>query len=157
MAWYNFLCSKRKSCVTLISLFIGCEMALLSAFISHGTDVINKYLQQPDFEIGTQKDAVNAYLFPYSTVDELQVDREKSLLDEMFIEQIIGIDEVDEDSVEQIYGCYATLDYNEEFIRPKVNAAYGSGTSNNVMTIQVVDDQYIQKLQEYVEKKQLNV
>ena len=66
-------------------------MALLSAFISHGTDVINKYLQQPDFEIGTQKDAVNAYLFPYSTVDELQVDREKSLLDEMFIEQIIGL------------------------------------------------------------------
>lgn len=157
MAWYNFSCSKRKTCITLISLFIGCEMALLSSFISNGTDVINRFLQQPDFEIGTKKDAVDAYLFPYSTVDELQVDREKSLLDEALMEKIIGMDEVDEDSIEQIYGCYATFDYNEEFIQPKVNAAYGTGTSNNVMTIQVVDDQYIQELQEYAERNQLNV
>lgn len=157
MAWYNFSCSKRKSCIALISLFIGCEMALLSSFISNGTDVINKFLQQPDFEIGTKKDAVNAYLFPYSTVDELQVDREKSLLDEMLIEKIISIDEIDEDSIGQIYGCYAAFDYNEEFIQPKVNAAYGTGTSNDVMTIQVIDDQYIQILQEYAARNQLNV
>lgn len=157
MAWYNLGRYKRKSFITVLSLFVGCEVALLSVFISNGTDVINKFSQQPDFKIGTQKAAVDAILYPYSSVDELQVDRDRSLLDERLINKIIALEGVDEDSVEQIYGCYATFDYTEEFIQPKVSAAYGTGTSNNVMTIQVVDDQYIQKLQEYVERNQLNV
>lgn len=157
MAWYNLRCCKRKSVITVLSLFIGCEVVLLSAFISKGTDIVNKFSRQPDFKIGTEEEAVKAYLFPYSSVKQLQVDRKRSLLDEELINEIVRLGEVDKDSVKQIYGCYAAFDYSEEFIRPKVNASYGTGTSNTVMTIRVVDDQYIRELEDYVRRYRLNV
>lgn len=157
MAWYNFWLSRRKTCITLVSLFIGCEIALLSAFILDGTDIMNQFTEQADFSIGTQKDAVQAYLTPSNMVNELEVDREKSLFDEALVEKIIQLDGMEKKSIEQTYGCYASFDYEEEFIRPKVQALYGTGLSNTYMTIQVVDVQYMQQLQEYVEENQLSV
>lgn len=156
MAWYNLFRSKRKFFITLFSLFLGCEMALLTVFITKGADIMNELLQKPDFKIGTQKDAVEGYLFPYS-IDGFQPDTSKALLDEAFMEEITNMGELDKRSVNVTYGYYGVFDYHEKFMQPNVDAAYGTGASNTAMTIQVVNDNYIQKLEKYIKSKQLNI
>ena len=38
---------------------------MLAGFIMNGTNLTNEFAQSPDFEIGTQKEAIENYLFPY--------------------------------------------------------------------------------------------
>ena len=156
MAWRNLFCSKRKFTIALLSLFLGCQTALLTVFIMNGTDIMNEMVQKPDFEIGTNKDAVEKYLFS-DGMEGFQPDTSEALLDEAFMDQIVNMEELDQSSVNITYGFYGDLDYHEKFIEPNVNAAYGTGTSNTAMTIQVVNDHYIQKLENYAKRNRLNI
>ena len=155
MAWYNLFRSKRKFVITIISLFLGCEMALLAVFITNGTDTMNELLQRSDFEVGVQRDAVEGYVFSYS-IDGFEPNMSKPLFDEGLMKEIIDIDELDRNSVIETYGYYGYFKTNDEFIQPKEKAAHGTGMSNTGMTIQVVNDQYIHELEAYVKTNQLN-
>ncbi len=56
-----------------------------------------------------------------------------------------------------MYGCYAAYDYSEDYIQPIENMAYENDTPNNVMTIQVIDDQSIDLLGNYIKKNKLDI
>lgn len=157
MARYNVFRSKRKFFITLLSLFLGCEMALLTAFISKGTDIMGQLSQKPDFKIGTGRKAVDSYLNPYRNVEQLHVDRNKALFDEAFLKKLMNVKELDKKSVKKIYGCYASYDYSDDWVEPIEDATYSTGKSNDIMTIQVVNDQYIQKLEKYTKRNQLGI
>ena len=67
MAWYNLWNSKRKFIITVVSLFMGCETIMLAGFIMNGTNLTNEFSQSPDFEIGTQKEALKIICFLIKT------------------------------------------------------------------------------------------
>jgi putative ABC transport system permease protein len=157
MAWYNLWNSKRKFIITMISLFMGCETVMLAGFIMNGTNLINEFSQSPDFEIGTQKEAVDNYLFPYRNANGLQIDQESPLFDETVVQKVAELPEIDKNSLNIVYGCYAAYDYSEDYIQPIENIVYENGTPNNVMTIQVLDDQSIDLLENYVKKNRLDI
>ncbi len=157
MAWYNLWNSKRKFIITMISLFMGCETVMLAGFIMNGTDLTNEFSQSPDFEIGTQKEAVENYLFPYRNANGLQIDQDSPLFDETMVQKVAELPEIDKNSLNIVYGCYAAYDYSEDYIQPIENMAYENSTPNNVMTIQVLDDQSIDLLDSYIKKNRLDI
>ena len=157
MAWYNLWNSKRKFIITMLSLFMGCETVMLAGFIMNGTDLTNEFSQSPDFEIGTQKEAVESYLFPYKNANGLQIDQDSPLFDEAVVQKIAELPEIDENSLNIAYGCYAAYDYSEDYIQPIENMAYENGTPNNAMTIQVLDAQSVDLLESYVKKNRLDI
>lgn len=157
MAWYNLWNSKRKFIITMISLFMGCQTVMLAGFIMNGTNLTNEFSQSPDFEIGTQKEAVENYLFPYRNANGLQIDQDSPLFDETLVQKVSELSEIDKNSLNIVYGCYAAYDYSEDYIQPIENVAYENGTPNNVMTIQVLDDQSIDLLESHVKKNRLDI
>lgn len=157
MAWYNLWNSKRKFIITMISLFMGCETVMLAGFIMNGTNLTNEFAQSPDFEIGTQKEAIENYLFPYRNANGLQTDQDSPLFDETVVQKISELPEIDKNSLSIVYGCYAAYDYSEDYIQPIENMAYENDTPNNVMTIQVIDDQSIDLLGNYIKKNKLDI
>lgn len=152
MAWYNLWNSKRKFIITVVSLFMGCETIMLAGFIMNGTNLTNEFSQSPDFEIGTQKEAVENYLFPYKNTDEEQTDQNSPLFDESVVQKVIELPEIEESSLHITYGCYASYDYSEDYIQPIENMVYENSAPNNGMTIQVLDDQSIDLLDSYAKK-----
>ena len=96
--------------LSLIHIFAG--------FIMNGTNLTNEFSQSPDFEIGTQKEAVENYLFPYKNTDEEQTDQNSPLFDESVVQKVIELPEIEESSLHITYGCYASYDYSEDYIQP---------------------------------------
>ncbi len=157
MAWYNLWNSKRKFIITVVSLFMGCETIMLAGFIMNGTNLTNEFSQSPDFEIGTQKEAVENYLFPYKNTDEEQTDQNSPLFDESVVQKVIELPEIEESSLHITYGCYASYDYSEDYIQPIENMVYENSAPNNGMTIQVLDDQSIDLLDSYAKKSRQDI
>ena len=157
MAWYNLRGSKRKFIITMISLFMGCETVMLAGFILNGTNLTNEFSQSLDFEIGTQKEAVESYLFPYRNADGLPIDQDSPLFDETVVQKVAELPEIEKNSLNIVYGCYAAYDYSEDYIQPIENMVYENSTPNNVMTIQVLDDQSVDLLESYVKKNRLDI
>ena len=93
------------------------------------------------------------YLFPYRNANGLQTDQDSPLFDETVVQKISELPEIDKNSLSIVYGCYAAYDYSEDYIQPIENMAYENDTPNNVMTIQVIDDQSIDLLGNYIKKK----
>ncbi|MGC4019954.1 MAG: ABC transporter permease [Muricomes sp.] len=73
------------------------------------------------------------------------------------MKEIENMEELDKNSVKEIWGCYGSYDFSDEYVQPLEEAGYASGTSNTSMTIQVVSDKYIQKLENYIRKNQLDI
>lgn len=157
LAWRNLFRSKRQFYITMISLFLGCQVALLCVFILNGTDTMNELMQKPDFRIGTQKEAVDLYLSPERRVQPLDTDGSEALFDETFLNQITELLELERTSVREVYGCYGSYESKAEFMRPLEMAAYGTGNSNTFVTIQVIDEQYLEQLGNYVKANNLNI
>lgn len=164
MARYNLFRSKGKLLITVISLFLGCQMALLTVFIATGTDTMNELMQKPDFKMGTNKGAVDLYLWPYRSAERLELDRRKALFDETFMEKLLKVEELDKSSVDKVWGAYGTYglsfgsyDYSEEFLQPLSDTADNPGEISFFMTIQVVKEEYIQKLKSHAEKNGINI
>lgn len=151
MAWRNLFLSKRKFFITVLSLFMGCEAALFSGVIASGTDPMNILLQKPDFTIQAPRETVEKYMF-YEIVYDFP-DGEGALLNEDFLDRLMEIDGVDQNSREIVYGAYGGFDDHQNFIQPSMTATYGTLNSNNGVTLQVVEDAYIEKIETYTNKK----
>lgn len=153
MAWRNTFLSKRKFFITIISLFIGCEIALCTIVITKGTDKMNELLQNPDFQIGTEYNTVGEFLVDYI----FGADNDKSLFDKTLVDRIAKVDGVDKNSMGMIFGCYGTTSTAEKSMQPRNYATSGTNNVDFGATIQVVDNDYIKKLETYVKENHLNI
>lgn len=152
LAIHNVLKDKKKFWLTIVSLFLGCEVALCSVFISNGTNTLNKINNRPDFLIGTRKEAVHEYLF------ELDNAGDKSLLNENMLMKLENIKGIDYKKIKTTKGAYASIDYSLDIaLKPRAEAIVDKESKNTAATIQVVDDTFISKLKTYVEDKNLRI
>lgn len=154
MAWRNLTRSKRKFVINLISLTLGCEVALGAVVISKGTDKINELRQNPDFEIGIETDAVDKYKEDKSFQDK----DEYNLFSEKYIGEIARIAEISQEEIKICWGGYGFVEIDKkDAFRPKLHAMSGTRYIMIEATIQVVNEKYLKKLETYITENDLSI
>ena len=156
LAWRNFTRNKTKMLVTVISLVIGIEVFLLAIVISHGLDQTNKIMQNPDFVVGVTKEAVEYYLGlnEGNRLEELQG---HSLLPDDIILEIIQKIGLEDSHISRCAGGFGVFSYKSEAIKPRIDSWQYDSDINTELTIQVVSDEWLKRLEKYVDKKDLNI
>lgn len=138
--------NKRAFFITIISLTMGCGLALWSAVMVRGVDLKNRYLKEPDFRISLTPEACIT-LMETSPDTEHMVFFPKGLLEE--VQKIAG------DSIQdevQIQGFYPIIGKNG---REGIRLLHGSDEQNTV--IQKINSQEKEKLQSFVAKQDMPV
>ncbi len=138
--------NKRAFFITIISLTMGCGLALWSAVMVRGVDLKNRYLKEPDFRISLTPEACTT-LMETSPDTEHMVFFPKGLLEE--VQKIAG------DSIQdevQIQGFYPIIGKNG---REGIRLLHGSDEQNTV--IQKINSQEKEKLQSFVAKQDMPV
>jgi ABC-type antimicrobial peptide transport system permease subunit len=155
IAWRNFTRNRKKMLVTISSLFLGIEVALLSIVICSGLDQTHRIEQNPDFEIGVTKEAVENYLYQNDgrSIEALQG---HALLAEEIIETISKAIGISNGDIITCIGSYGTFTHRSESMTPRINSYQKDADIITDLTVQVVPDEWIDALKQYVEKEGLN-
>ncbi len=152
IAWRNFTRNRKKMLVTISSLFIGIEVFLLAVVISNGLDQTNKICQEPDFEVGVTKEAVEYYLRlneGYASEDL----KGHELVSEEIISEIIKMTGIKGDNINKCVGGFGTFNYKSEAIKPRIDSWQYDSEIITELTVQVVSEEWIDKLETYVKRK----
>lgn len=153
MAWRNVTKSKRRLLISSLSLILGGITALGSAVIMTGIDLRNNYQQNPDFRVGI---LTGIFRYPEKVPDEIS-DNTQIMSNEM-LNNIYGIDGIDEDTIDSVTGSYALINFDEdEALQPRKNSIDSLAKTLTFATIQVVNENYVEKLEKYVDKYDLAV
>ena len=74
------------------------------------------------------------------------------------LNNIYGIDGIDEDTIDSVTGSYALINFDEdEALQPRKNSIDSLAKTLTFATIQVVNEIYVEKLEKYVDKYDLAV
>lgn len=167
MAWRNLWRERRKFLLTAFSLFLGVVTVLVAEIIVRGTDYANVIEAEPDFAIGIEckNDGME---IPY-------VYEEYAPIREELKGRILSLEGVKADSVEALYGAFVIVDYAQEAFWPRNDALLSDGDYENALwrtyrkpegeegepgfpdpaVVQIVDDDYLDKLERYVQENGL--
>lgn len=153
IAWRNFARNKKKMLVTIGSLFIGIEIFLLSVMISAGLDQTNKIAQNPDFEVGITKEAVEYYLRlnEGNSLDDL---KGHELMTDEIISHIIKMTGINSENIMKCIGGFGTFSHQSEAIKPRLDSWQYDSEIITGLTVQVVTEEWLDNLEAYVEKKE---
>lgn len=145
IAWSNIIRSKKKSVLTIVSLAIGCEIALISATVVNGADLMNKLLENPDFCISITQNACKFM------IENSQETEGKVFFDDaMIFEMVNSIDD------EMSWG--KTI---EGFI-PIIDKEGGKSfrilqaQTDPMLIIQKMDEVELEQLKNYIKKREIN-
>ena len=140
----NLLRDKKKLVLTVVSLTIGCEIALVSCVLALGTDSINRLSQNPDFVLGITQDAINNLLenSDYST--------EKQLMTETIISEILYKCGLNTEKVSNIYGYFPICDKSTQKVLKVLNV-----NKNHTIVVQKINKQEWESLFKYITKYDL--
>lgn len=152
LAKRNVLCSPKRFWLIIISLFLGCEVAVMAIFVGTGADMTNQLKRNPDIIIGTNKKAVENYLF-----EGTEEDLSKELFTKDFLSKIQKISYIEKKSIQVTYGCYSSLDLDEAALAPRGKGAVDVKYLNTSATIQVISDSDIKNIEQYVIRNGLKV
>ena len=153
MAWRNVTKSKKRLLISSLSLILGGITALGSAVIMTGIDLRNNYQQNPDFKVGI---LTGIFRYPEKVPDEIN-DNTQIMSSEM-LNNIYEIDGIDTETINNVTGSYALINFDEdEALQPRKNSIDVSADKLAFATIQVVDESYVEELEEYVDKYDLSV
>lgn len=160
MAWQNLARYRKRFFLTALSLFLGVTTALASVVLAKGTDYTNAIETRSDFVIGGN---------PLMETKDMRVYRDDfSPIDSEVKRKLLSVAGVKEKSIETVRGAYLVIDIEEPvwepfaeireeekgaFVREKISA--GQPASADTATIQIVDDEYMDVLEEYVSGRHL--
>ncbi|MFA9376436.1 MAG: hypothetical protein ACERKZ_06755 [Lachnotalea sp.] len=147
MAWRNLMRSKTKFVVTLLSLALGCEVALGAVVLAKGTDNIHKLEQNYDFEIGIEEDTENKYLdaIKFENIEQ------ENLFAKEYVDDIAKIANISKESIEISQGGYGFIDTDlEDGFAPRLKALKEASNYSNYVTIQILSKGALEKTETYV-------
>lgn len=153
IAWRNITRTKKRLLISICSLLVGCIMALGVAVIMNGTDITNKIKEFPDFQFG-----ILAGIFRHPEKVPEEINDNTQIISPEVIQAIEKIDGVKQQTIEQTRGTYAVIDFNkDEALQPRKESIDDLVSNQAFATIQIVDGDYISKLEEYVVKNKMDV
>lgn len=148
LAWYNVTRIRKRYRITVVTMAMGCIVAVSSIIILKGIDPRNQLEENPDFRICMTKTAMDEYQWEW---DEEKRQEIQAILNQMVldIEKIAGIKE---NEMYIIEGGFGNFDYTDKTLQPLVNASSRNIKTNTGVTIQSVDENTLDILKKYVEK-----
>lgn len=153
LAWRNVTRSKRRLWLSVVSVLLGAMVALGAVVIMQGTDLTNKLEQNPDFQLG-----ILAGIFRYPEKIPSQINDDTQVLSQKTVETIINMNEIERETVNQTRGSYAVIDFGKDAaLHLRKESIRGEKSEVALATIQVVDEEYISKIEKYVENYKLSV
>ena len=135
--------SRKAFFITIITLTIGCGIALASSVIVRGVDIQNRFLKEPDFRIGITQEACQT-LMETSPDTENMVFFSKDLLED--IEQTAGNSMGNES---QLFGFYPIIGTNGRESIKLLNQ--GEEAATVIQTLTTVEKE---QLQSYIQKQE---
>lgn len=145
---------QKRFCLTVFSLFLGCQAALCSVYIGRGVDTTNRLLQNPDFIVGECREAVEHYFFT-----QMDYSAERMLLQPDFLQRLTELSGVAPGHVEYEYGGYGSVAYDfpddsggENTLNPKNEGESSHIFADTVAAVQVVDEAAMEELERYVKR-----
>lgn len=152
MAWRNIKRLPKKCVIIVLSLFVGYTSALGAVVITTGTDATNDFLQNPDFNIDTN-------IEPHIISDKIpkEFSDNTEVISGDIVQKLTKLDGVKEVNLSK--GGYVVIHSDQESaMQPKVKSQKGEETrTEDFATLQIVDEDYINKLESYVKKSGLDV
>lgn len=145
MAWRNVKRIPTKFMISILSLSIGYIAALGTLVITVGTDTTNNILKNPDFKISSiiEMHMISEYI-PKEFSDQTPV------IPKSEVEAIKNIDGIETVNISK--GGFAVIHPQEDkALSPKMKASAGE-SREEFATLQIVDQKYIEELQQYVQK-----
>ena len=146
MAWRNVLRSRKKFFVTVLSLFLGCEMGLCALALTDGTDLIHKLEQNPDFNLRITDGYVEAPMWESMGIAESQLIPEKAKTELL---QIAG----ETERVQTVRGAFPIFSNLNEVIYQVLNASVREDT----VVVQAVEEARVNELCAYIEENGLEI
>ena len=149
---------KRTKAITIASLFFGMEAVLLSVMISNGLDMTHEIARNPDFEIGITREAVDAILTAESGEYWDKIPTYEELLPEDLmhsVSEVTGIDRKDMISCEGGFGFFSRE--TSPALRPRLDSYYSITDVFTGLTVQVVNDEWVDDLEQYVRREGLSI
>ncbi len=144
LAFGNILRDKKKFVLTVVSLTIGCEIALGSCVLALGTDPINRLSQNPDFEIGITQNAIKNLL------ENNDYSSEKQLITEATVSKILYKTGLSADDISNIYGYLPIYDKSAQNVLSVLNEY-----RNHTIIVQKINSQELGNLLKYITKYNL--
>lgn len=169
MAWQNLFRYRKQCFLTISSLFLGVVTALGAVVLTKGTDYTYAIEKQADFSI------IGNYLMSSEVDAEGNVVQTNehddfSPLTEETKGRILSVQGVQKENSAIVRGAYLYTDRQAEAYAPLEEAGKQEEKEDPVSeeetglpdfweeaTVQIVDEDYIQELEEYVEKNNLHV
>lgn len=145
IAWSNIIRSKKKIVLTIVSLVLGCEIALISATVINGTDLMNKLLENPDFCISITQNACIAM------IENSQETAKKVFFDDATIFQMVDSVGVDMDWVEKIEGFIPIIDKEGG-----KSLRILQSQTDPMIIIQKMDEAELKQLVKYIRKREID-
>lgn len=152
IAWRNFTKNRVKMVVTIGSLFVGIEVFLLAVVISNGLDQTNRIMQEPDFEIGVTKEAVEYYL-SLNEGNSLAELRGHQMVSQEILAEIMKLAGINSNTIKKCVGGFGTFNHKSEAMQPRIASWQHDSEIITDLTVQVVPDKWIGELETYVREK----
>lgn len=153
MAWRNVTRSKKRLAVSLMSLLLGGIAALGAIVITTGSSIENQIREKPDFEAG-----ILAGIFRYPEKVPEEIDDNTPVLSESFLEAVSGLDGIKKETFEATRGSYAVIDFSKDrVLQPRKESLDESETGIRFATLQIVSDEYVASLEQYVKEQEVNL
>lgn len=149
MAWRNVIRIPAKFIISILSLFIGYTAALGTLVLTVGTDTTNQIRKNPDFKISSviEMHMISEYI-PEEYTDQTPV------IPKSEIEAIKAMEGIEEAKLSK--GGFAVIHPQEDqVLSPKMKASAGADTEEDFATLQIVDETYIEELEQYVQKYEI--
>lgn len=165
MAWKNLLRYPRRFALTTLSLFLGITVALVTAVMGSGLDEANEIQARPDFALAS---SISANEMSETNVDwSLYNHDEFSPISTELVNSIENMNGVNKETIKCTEGAYfqvrdygmalypfgssANLDENT------YNEYKGTGIWASGVTVQLVDEDYLDSLEKFVKRHSLKI
>lgn len=153
LAWRNICRSKKRLFISVLSLAIGCIMALVAAVIMTGTDITNQIKKNPDFRIG-----ILAGISRFPEMVPGKTDDNTPVLPPEMVNVIYNMDGIEKETLSLTSGSYAVIDFDRDTsLQPRRKSLEDPGRKLDFATLQIVDESFVDELENYVDDGDLPV
>ncbi len=153
LAWRNISRSKKKLCLTALTLILGCFTAMGSVVIMAGTDTTHALMQAPDFQMG-----ILTGIFRYPEKVPGEIDDTTPVISQRAIDAIQQVEGIRKDTMVFTKGSYAMINFGrDQALLPRKESLGSDVAGMSFATLQIVDRAFMERLEGYVQEYSLPV
>ncbi len=153
LAWRNISRSKKKLCLTALSLILGCFTAMGSVVIMTGTDTTHALMEDPDFQMG-----ILTGIFRHPEKVPGEIDDNTPVISQRTVDAVQKVEGIKKATLIFTKGSYGMINFGaDKALQPRKESLDSDVTDMSFATLQIVDRSFIEQLERYVQEYNLPV